>query len=294
VSAQDLTKRLLKTLDSQEVHVGAFIFATDQMPDPAALARIAEQRGLESLCFTEHTHIPAARESPHPAGGDLPAEYARTYDPFVAATAAVCATSRLLVGTAICLIVQRDPIITAKEVACVDRLSGGRFLFGVGAGWNLEEMRNHGTDPRTRFRLFGERVDAMRAIWSEDAASYEGEFVRFEQIWCWPKPVQRPHPPILVGGNGATVLDRVLAFGDQWMPNVTPDDENLLARIAELGRRAEREIGITLMGPPADPRRLDRYRAAGVQRCLFYLPSGDAAAIEARIEAVQAAVAAIG
>src|SRR5438477_4267717 len=191
---------------------GLAIFPTEDVPPPDEIARMAEERGFESLLFPEHTHIPARRETPYPAGGELPRQYSRTYDPFVALTAAASATERLQVGTAICLVVERDPIVTAKEVASIDRLSGGRFLFGVGAGWNVEEMRNHGTEASRRFGLMRERIEAMKAIWTQDEASYSGRYVGFERIWCWPKPVQKPHPPVLVGGNGASVLDRVLAF----------------------------------------------------------------------------------
>src|ERR1700683_2496690 len=171
-----------------------------------------------------------------PGGSELPRKYAHTFDLFVAVTAAVTATSRLRVGSGICLVIERDPITTAKEVASVDHLSGGRFEFGVGAGWNREEMANHGTDPRRRMAIMAERIKAMKAIWTEDEASFHGEHVSFERIWSWPKPAQRPHPPILVGGNGPTVHDRVLDFGDVWMPNHADD---VVERIGELRRRAD-------------------------------------------------------
>jgi len=267
------------------VKFGLAVFPTQDTPRPDELARLAEDRGFESLFFPEHTHIPASRETPYPAGGELPPEYSRTYDPFVALTAAAAATERLLIGTGICLVVERDPIVTAKAVASVDVLSGGRFLFGVGGGWNREEMRNHGTDPRTRMRLMTERVQAMQAIWTSDEASFSGEFVSFERIWCWPKPEQKPHPPILVGGNGPTVFDRVLAFGDAWMPNVI-DDDTLLRQIAELRDRAGRDvpIPITLNAAPRRPERLARYIEAGVERAIFYLPQRDQAALEERLD----------
>src|SRR5947209_10431937 len=186
---------------------GVAIFASEDVQPPAELAKMAEERGFESLWFPEHTHIPASRETPYPAGGELPPEYSRKYDPFVALSFAAAATQRLLVGTAICLIVERDPIITAKEVASLDRLSQGRFLFGVGAGWNVEEMRNHGTDPSKRFGLMRERVEAMKAIWTQQEASYSGSYVNFDRIWSWPKPLQQPHPPVRVGGNGPRALE---------------------------------------------------------------------------------------
>ncbi len=172
---------------------GVGYFPTHDGLSPGAIARLVEERGHESLFFAEHTHIPASRESPWPGGEKLPPKYFHTYDLFVALTAAAAATSRLRVGSGICLIVERDPITTAKEVASVDHLSGGRLEFGIGAGWNREEMRNHGTDPRTRMRLMAERVEAMKAIWTHEEASYSGEFVSFERIWSWPKPAQRPH-----------------------------------------------------------------------------------------------------
>ena len=254
---------------------GLVMFPTDYAIAPDVLARVAEERGFESLFFPELTHIPASRESPWPSGGDLPRDYWHTLDPFVATTAAAAATERLRIGTGVCLVVERDPITTAKSVASVDHVSGGRFLFGVGAGWNLEEMANHGTDPARRFGLMRERVEAMKAIWTEDEASYHGEHVSFDRVWSWPKPVQSPHPPVLVGGTGAKVLERVLAYGDEWFPN---RDEDLAGRITELQRRAgeagREQIGVTLFGAEPDREAIERYAAAGVTRCLFRLPSG--------------------
>ncbi|HEV3229956.1 MAG TPA: LLM class F420-dependent oxidoreductase, partial [Solirubrobacteraceae bacterium] len=203
------------------------MFPTDYSIGPAELARLVEERGFESLFFPEHTHIPASRDTPYPAGGDLPQEYWHTYDPFVALTAAAAATERLRIATGICLVIERDPITTAKEVASIDRLSGGRFLFGVGAGWNVEEMANHGTDFRHRFGVMREHVEAMKAIWTEDEASYHGKYVDFDRILSWPKPLQQPHPPVIVGGNGERVLERVIAFGDEWMPNRIGDETEL-------------------------------------------------------------------
>jgi probable F420-dependent oxidoreductase len=262
---------------------GVAIFPTLQVQPPGEIARMAEELGFECLLFPEHTHIPASRESAWPGGAELPSYYAGTYDPFAACTAAAAATERLLVGTGICLVIERDPIITAKEVASVDVLSGGRFLFGVGAGWNVEEMRNHGTDASRRFGVMRERLEAMKAIWTEDEASYSGKYVSFERIWCWPKPAQKPHPPVLVGGNGARVLDRVLAFGDEWMPN-RMSDEDLAARIAELGVRAS-EVGrsripVTVVGAPPDPGRIEAIARAGADRVVFWLPQESPDAVE--------------
>ncbi|HTP18556.1 MAG TPA: LLM class F420-dependent oxidoreductase [Solirubrobacteraceae bacterium] len=262
---------------------GVAIFPTPEVQPPDEIARMAEERGFERLLFPEHTHIPASRESAWPGGSELPAWYSRTYDPFVACTAAAAATERLLVGTGICLVIERDPIVTAKEVASVDVLSGGRFLFGVGAGWNVEEMRNHGTDASRRFGLMGERIEAMKAIWTEDEASYSGRYVSFDRIWSWPKPEQKPHPPVLVGGNGPRVLDRVLAFGDEWMPNRIAD-EDLAVRIAELGARASEagrdRIPVTVVGGLPDPAGLERLAGIGVDRIVFWLPQEGPDAVE--------------
>ena len=207
--------------------VGLTMFPTDEAIDPMSLGRAAEAAGFESLFFPEHTHIPASRESPWPGGGELPREYSRTYDPFVALAAIAASTERIRLGTGICLVVERDPITLAKEVASLDRLSGGRFEFGIGAGWNREEMANHGTDPRNRMALLRERVLAMRALWTQDEPSFHGEHVAFDPVWAWPKPLQEPHPPVVVGGNGPRVLDRVLRYGDEWFPNRMKSVESL-------------------------------------------------------------------
>jgi probable F420-dependent oxidoreductase len=257
------------------VDFGLAIFPTEDGPEIGAFAKLVEDVGYESLFFPEHTHIPAARQTPWPGGGELPPMYSRTYDPFVALTVAAVATESLKIGTGVCLVIERDPIITAKEVASVDQFSNGRFLFGVGAGWNEEEMRDHGTDPSRRFGVMRERIEAMKAIWTEDEASYEGKHVSFERIWSWPKPVQKPHPPVLVGGSGPRVLDRVLSFGDAWMPNRLSDEE-LEARIAELNRRAE-ELGrppvpVTVAGVRPDAGQIARLERAGVHRVFFWLP----------------------
>ncbi len=261
---------------------GVGYFPTHDAVGPGDIARRVEERGQSALFFAEHTHIPASRESPWSGGPVLPQKYWHTYDLFVALTAAAAATSRLRVGSGVCLVVERDPIVTAKEVASVDHLSGGRFEFGVGAGWNREEMANHGTDPRTRMALLGERVRAMQAIWTQDEASFHGRFVDFDRIWSWPKPVQRPWPPVLVGGDGPTVFDRVLAYGDAWFP--TWNDRDLLPRIAELRARAERPVAVQVLGVPSDARELERLEAAGVQRVSAWLPSAPWSAVERRLE----------
>jgi probable F420-dependent oxidoreductase len=270
---------------------GVGYFPTHDGMTPDAVARMVEQRGHESLFFAEHTHIPASRESPWPGGPELPKKYFHTYDLFVALTAAAMATTRLRVGSGICLIVERDPITTAKEVASVDHLSGGRLEFGVGAGWNREEMRNHGTDPRTRMRLMADRIEAMKAIWTQEEASYSGEFVSFERIWSWPKPAQRPHPPILVGGNGPTVLDRVLAFGDAWFPNFGRGGGDIVERAGELRAKADRHIDVIPIGVPSDPAALERLATAGCRRAIAWIGSGQRSTVEAALTRWESAIA---
>lgn len=279
------------------MHLGLAIFSTDESVSPGWLASRAEELGFESVFFPEHTHIPAGRATPYPAGGELPREYSRLLDPFVAATHAAAATQTIRIGIGICLLAQHEPIGCAKAVASIDHLSGGRLLFGVGSGWNEEEMRNHGVEPRRRFEIVREHIEAMQAIWGDDEASYAGRHVQFERIWSWPKPVQRPRPPVLVGGNGARVLDRVLAYGDHWMPNVVGGDDALLARVEDLRARAAdsgREIGVTVNAAPSRPERLERYAQAGVDRCVFYLPSAGPDAVEAKIERVLESAATVG
>ena len=266
---------------------GVAIFPTHDAIRPGDVARLAEERGHESLFFPEHTHIPV-EHSPYPGGGPLPYRYVHTFDLFVALTAAASATSRLRIGSGVCLVIERDPITTAKETASVDYLSGGRFEFGVGAGWNREEMANHGTDPRTRMAVMRERVEAIKAIWTTDEASYAGEYVNFDRIWSWPKPAQRPHPPVIVGGEGPTVLDRVLAFGDAWMPNHGPSD--LIKRSAELRLRADRHISLQVMGVPADPAVFEAYAAEEFDRVVHWLPSAGRGPVERALDAYESAI----
>jgi probable F420-dependent oxidoreductase len=271
------------------METGVAVFPTHYMMTPGAVAKLAEERGYESLFFPEHTHIPASRQSPYPGGEELPAKYSHTYDLFVAMTAAAATTTRLRIGSGICLVIERDPITTAKEVASVDQLSGGRVEFGVGAGWNREEMANHGTDARQRMAVMRERIEAMQAIWTQDEASYHGTHVNFDRIWSWPKPAQRPYPPVLIGGNGPTVADRVLAFGDAWFPNYARD--GILERSAELRARAERPIELMVMGIPADPKELERYAEAGFSRAVRWLPSAGRGPVEAAMDKFESAIA---
>jgi probable F420-dependent oxidoreductase len=269
---------------------GVVIFPTEYSIAPDELGRALEERGFESVWFPEHTHIPASRRSPWPGGGDLPREYWSAYDPFVALMAAAGATKRLKLGTGICLVIERDPITTAKEVATLDRLSGGRVLFGIGGGWNAEEMENHGTAWKSRWKLLRERVLAMKEIWTKREASFSGDYVRFDKIWSDPKPHQKPHPPILVGGDGATTFDRVVEFGDGWMPILRPH-VNPVQRIPELRERLQK-AGRTPESAPvsiffAPPKReaLDALGAAGVQRAIFGLPCEGRDAILPRLDA---------
>jgi probable F420-dependent oxidoreductase len=271
------------------METGVAIFPTHDSADPASVARLVEERGHSSLFFPEHTHIPASRQSPWPGGPELPRHYVHTYDLFVAMTAAAMATSKLRIGSGICLVVERDPIITAKEVASIDVLSGGRVDFGIGAGWNREEMANHGTDPKVRMALLLERVAAMKAIWAEDEATFHGKYVNFDRIWSWPKPAQRPHPPVLVGGNGPTVLERVLAVGDAWFPNYGRG--GVLERAEELRQRAERRVDLMVMGIPADAKILETYERAGFSRAVHWLPSAKLGPIERALDRFESVIA---
>jgi probable F420-dependent oxidoreductase len=270
------------------MELGLATLLTDYSMQPARLGSLAEERGFESLFLAEHTHIPVSRETPYPGGSELPREYSHTIDPFVGLTAAATETERLKLGTGVCLVIQRDPIVTAKEVATLDHVSGGRFLFGVGAGWNKEEMRDHGTDPSTRWAVMRERVEAMKAIWTQEEAEYHGRFVDFDPTWSWPKPVQKPHPPVLVGGVGDKVLDRVVAYGDEWIPNRVKSPEELGERIAELQRRAEaagrERIPVTVFGAKPEQRLLERLEAAGVTRSLFYVRPEEPGEVERQLD----------
>ena len=256
---------------------GFVIFPTEYSIQPAPLAEAAEKHGFESLWFPEHTHIPASRETPWPGGGDLPGYYYDTYDPFVALSIAAAVTTRLKLATGVCLVIERDPITLAKEVASLDRLSNGRFLFGVGGGWNAEEMANHGTAFKGRWRVLRERVEAMKAIWSEDQAEYHGKHVDFDPIFSRPKPVQTPHPPIHVGGAAPWAIRRALRYGNGWVPIAGRDDiveqlPMLKAEADKIGRDPS-EIEVSVYAAPPDRDTLLRYREAGIHRAIFGLPS---------------------
>lgn len=267
---------------------GVAIFPTDETADPATVARLTEERGFESLFFPEHTHIPVSRRTPYPAGGDLPREYWRTHDPLVAMAFAAAATTNLKLATGIMLVAQRDPIVTAKAIASLDVLSGGRVLLGVGAGWNEEEMEDHGVDPARRFGRGRETIEAMRALWTQDEASYSGNHISFQPSWSWPKPLQPGGPPVLVGGNGKKVLERVVRYGDAWFPNFLGDDDKMVARVEKLRRLGVQAgrgpLPTTLQIAPTEPERLARLEAAGVTRVVWYLPSRDADSIERALD----------
>ena len=260
--------------------IGIYIFATGYTIRIDELAREAEQRGFESLFVPEHTHIPASRRSPWPGGGDLPREYWHTLDPFVALAAAAAATSTLRLGTGICLLTERDPIVNAKEAATLDFLSGGRFELAIGAGWNAEEMENHGTAFATRFRVMSERARAMKVIWTEEEPEFHGEFVDFDPIWSYPKPVQRPNPPILVGGETDHTLRRVVDWADGWFPRGRGgfDPAEGMARLKAIADEAGRPmdtIDVSLFGAPPNREALDRAEEAGMTRAILALPSND-------------------
>ena len=262
------------------MNIGIYIFATDYTIRIDELAREAEQRGFESLFVPEHTHIPASRRSPWPGGPELPREYWHTLDPFVALAVAAAATSTIRLGTGICLLTERDPIVNAKEAASLDLLSGGRFELAIGAGWNAEEMENHGTAFATRFRVMSERARAMKVIWAEEEPEFHGEFVDFDPIWSYPKPVQRPNPPILVGGETDHTLRRVVDWADGWFPRGRggfdpAEGMARLARIADEAGRSMDTIDVSLFGAPPNREALDRAAEAGVTRAILALPSND-------------------
>jgi probable F420-dependent oxidoreductase len=266
------------------VRIGVTIFSTDQAIEPARLAREAEERGFHSLYIPEHTHIPTRRSTPPPTGDpELPEQYSRTLDPFVALAAAAAVTSRIRLGTGICLVAQRDPILTAKEVATLDLISGGRVVFGIGYGWNREEMESHGVDYRSRRGVAREKVLTMQALWSQERASFEGEFVRLEESWAWPKPVQKPRPPILIGGGAGPILFAHIAeYADGWMPiggagvrSALPD----LHRAMEKAGRDPKALQLVLLGVVPDPEKLEYYESLGVTEVVLPLPSAAAESV---------------
>lgn len=271
---------------------GLTVFCTDQSLGPAEVAQRAETKGFEVLLFPDHTHVPTARATPFPGGGDLPDQYRRTHDPFIATAFALAATTELRVGVGVCLVPAREPIALAKEVASLDVLSKGRLVLGVGAGWNLEEIENHGVAAADRWAVMRERVLAMRAIWSGEVVAFDGEHVRFSELWSWPKPHQQPNPPILVGGHGERVLERVIEYGDEWLAMPSPGGPPLGERMARLAAMADAagrprpavSVQVYGMPPPADV--VERYVATGVDRVDLTLPHGPPAEMSADLDAL--------
>jgi probable F420-dependent oxidoreductase len=259
---------------------GALMFFTEYAIPATEFAQALEARGFESVWAPEHSHIPTSRGSPWPGGGELPKVYYEAMDPFVSLTAAAVATKRLKLATGVCLVQQRDPIQTAKLVASIDQISDGRFLFGVGGGWNAEEMADHGTEFRTRFKLLRERIEAMKEIWTKEKAEYHGDMVDFPEMMAWPKPVQKPHPPILVGGAFPHAARRAVRYGDGWAPitgrGPEGDIEQTLPRFRQMLSEAGRDpqsVPVTLFGATEDADRLVRYRNLGIARIVVMLPS---------------------
>jgi probable F420-dependent oxidoreductase len=253
------------------VKFGVAIFPTEYAISMTELAPAAEQLGFESLWVAEHSHIPTSRQSPWPGGPELPKQYWHTMDPFVALTAAALASKTIRVATGICLLIQRDPIHTAKETASLDVVSGGRFVFGIGGGWNREEMADHGTDFKGRWKVLREKTEAIKAIWTSDPAEYHGDTVDFGPMWAFPKPLQKPHPPVILGGSGPKILERVVRYADGWMPN----RGDVIERIPELQRMARDagrdRIPVTYY-PKADAGEIERLGEAGVDRLIWYVP----------------------
>lgn len=256
---------------------GVAMFMTDYSMQPAELAVAVEERGLESLWAPEHSHIPLPRVSPWGGGGELPKHYYDVMDPFVCLAAAAAVTRTIKLATGVCLVVQRDPIQTAKEVASLDQISGGRFLFGVGGGWNAEEMADHGTEFRTRFKLMRERIEAMQQIWTETKPEYHGEMVDFGQMMVWPKPVQKPHPPIIVGGGFPHAARRAIRYGNGWIPlGGRMDLLDVLPEFRAMATKAGRDpdvLPVTNFGPAIDEDAVQRNVDAGVDRIVYSLAS---------------------
>ena len=265
---------------------GASMFFTDYSMTPTALARALEERGFDILWAPEHSHIPLSRKSPFLLGSELPKRYYDVMDPFVTLTAAAAVTTTLKLATGVCLITQRDPIQTAKLVASIDQVSGGRFVFGIGNGWNQDEIENHGTNFATRHKLARERVEAMKAIWTQDKAEYHGEFVDFGPMAAWPKPVQKPHPPILIGGAFPYSARRAVRYGDGWMPQVTAKDKAPLTEVIPRFRQMVAEAGrdpaamqIVMGAQPPDVALIGQYQALDVDIVYPSLPSESAETI---------------
>jgi probable F420-dependent oxidoreductase len=272
---------------------GGAMFFTDHAMEATDFARALEERGFESVWAPEHSHIPLSRQSPFPPGGELPRKYAECMDPFVSLTAAAVATKTLKLGTGVALVVQRDPIQTAKLVASIDQVSKGRFLFGIGGGWNAEEMADHGTtDFKGRWKLVRERVEAMKAIWTQEHPEYHGDLVDFPPMMAWPKPFRKPYPPIIVGGAFPYGARRAIAYGDGWIPHRSRpqygDVGDFLPEFRRLAQEAGRDpaaLPVTIWGAPNDMKTLDHYREIGVARVIVSLDSSSAAELLPQLDA---------
>jgi len=261
------------------MHYGVTFFPTEYAISPAALARAAEERGMESLWVSEHSYIPACRTTPWPGGADMPQMYYDLLDPFIALASAAAVTSKIQLGTGVCLLPQRDPIQTAKAIASLDVLSNGRFLFGIGGGWNIEEMCSLGTDPTTRWKRMRESVEAMKAMWTVDKAEYHGEFVDFDPLFTQPKPVRKPHPPVHVGGAMPHGLRRAVRYGDGWIPLQGRGPDSIASLMPEVNRalaeagRDAASFEVSAFGCSPRAEKLTELRDAGVTRALFFIPS---------------------
>lgn len=278
---------------------GTMLYSTDYAMRPDEFALACEERGFESVWLPEHTHIPASRRTPFPGGGDLPQDYWHILDPFLALTAAAAVTKTIKLATGVCLITERDPIVLAKEVATLDLISNGRFIFGIGAGWNAEEMENHGTAFKERWKVLEERIEAMKACWTQDDSEYHGKYVDFDPIWSWPKPVQKPHPPIVMGAASSWGRERVARYCDGWVPlpmqmkNIDSEMADLNARLAQHGRKAG-DIEISFFWAPEDADELKHYRDLGVHRAILGCPADSRNATLTLLDKHAALMAAVG
>ena len=282
------------------LNFGVSMFFTDYSIGPGDLGRALEQRGFESVWAPEHSHIPLSRKTPFPGGGDLPKKYYDAMDPFITLTAAAMATKSLRVGTGVCLVQQRDPIQTAKLVASIDNVSNGRFLFGIGNGWNQDEMENHGTEFKSRHKRARENVETMKEIWTKSKAEYHGEFVNFDPMMAWPKPVQKPHPPVIVGGAFPYSARRAIRYGDGWIPQAARGGYKEIADMfpdfrkmcADAGRDPA-SIAITVWFPRREPDLMKRYQDLGVERVVFNVESEPEAKVLPQLDAIAALMAGV-
>ena len=269
--------------------IGIFYFATEYGHNVVDVARDAEQRGFESLWLPEHTHIPVSRKTPYAGGAELPKEYAHTLDPFVALAAVATATKHIRLATGISLLIERDTITMAKTLATLDLLSNGRAILGVGGGWNREEAEHHGVEWSQRFQKLEEQITAIKVIWANEEAAFHGEHVRFDPIWSWPKPIQRPRPPIVLGGETDHTLRRVIKYCDGWLPRAR-DPEIIvrgIARLNELADEAGRDpesISVNVFAPRPDAELIDRFKGMGVARIVLWLPPEDRDAVSTRLD----------